>query len=67
MCRRCEPNVPVDTAVCISGIGMVVGYGWVIAHAYEGQPFIEAFIPWIIITVIFTAVGVTIGVALFYQ
>lgn len=46
---------------------MVVGYGWVIAHAYEGQPFIEAFIPWIIITVIFTAVGVTIGVALFYQ
>jgi mannitol-specific phosphotransferase system IIBC component len=53
--------VPVDTAVCIGGVGMVVAAGWVFAHAYENQPFIEAFIPWTIITAIFVMVGVCIG------
>lgn len=64
MCRRCEPNHKVDIPVCTAGIGMVVGAGWNFAHSYEGQPFIEALVPWLIITGMFAVVGVIIGLIL---
>lgn len=61
MCRRCEPNKPVDTGVCIAGVGSVVGAGWAFAHGYEGQPFLEAFIPFAIILAVFAVLGVLVG------
>ena len=40
---------------------MTVGFGWVFAHAYEGQPFTEAVIPVGICTGIFGVVGIIVG------
>jgi len=65
MCCRCEPNHKVDVPICIGGVGCVVGYSWVMAHAYENQPFIEALVPWVIITVIFLVCGILISLCIF--
>lgn len=67
MCYRCAPNHVVDVPVCISGIGMVAGTAWAFAHAYEGQPFTETMIPWLIITGIFIMLAVVIGLCIHWM
>lgn len=62
MCRRCQPNHKIDVPMCIVVVGWTVGFGWAIAHSYEGQPFIEGFIPILITTAVFAAIGVPIGI-----
>lgn len=64
MCHRCKPNHPVDVAVSITGVGMVIGAGWTFAHAYEGQPFMEALVPWLFITAFSVVIGAFVGLVI---
>lgn len=64
MCYKCSVNHKIDIPVCTLGIGMVVGFGWSLGHAYTGQPFIEAFIPVAIIAGLFALVGIIIGIGI---
>lgn len=65
MCQRCpQVNHKIDAPVCITGAGMVAGFGYVLVHAYEGQPYTEVLIPWLVITGLFMVVGVLVGVVI---
>ena len=61
MRQQCKVNHKVDVPVCIVAVGFVVGAGWAFKHGYTGQPFIEAFIPVMIIAGVFTLVAILVG------
>lgn len=64
MCRRCSINHKIDAPICIVGASMVIGFGWALRHSYTGEPFIEAFMPVMVIAGLFALVGILVGIAI---